>query len=86
MYLIINKINDCIEVNNGNQYLTLVPADEGKDTLKNYPKLSNKIKGLIRSMTNDSNNFDQKYMKIKFNSDHELPEKNTKTLKHDNSP
>ena len=75
IYLIINKINAYIERNNGNQYLTLVPADEGKDTLKNYQELWNKIKYLIRSITNNSNNFDEKYMKIKFNSDDELLER-----------
>ena len=35
LYLIINKINDNIEERNKNKYLTLVPADENKDTLKN---------------------------------------------------
>ena len=33
---------------NGNKYLTLVPADESKDTLKKYEKLWSKIKELIR--------------------------------------
>ena len=33
-YLIINKINECIEESNGSRYLTLFPTDESKDTLK----------------------------------------------------
>ena len=33
-YLIINKINGCIEESNGSRYLTLFPTDESKDTLK----------------------------------------------------
>ena len=38
-------------------------------TLKTYGKLWNRIIDLIRSKTNNSNNYDEKYMKIKFNSD-----------------
>ena len=32
-----------------------------------------KFKDLIRSITNNSENYDEKYMKIKFNSDDDLP-------------
>ena len=32
-----------------------------------------KIGDLIRSVTKNSDNYDEKYMKIKFNSDDELP-------------
>ena len=34
LYLIIDKINGCIEVCNRNKYLTLAPTDESKDILK----------------------------------------------------
>ena len=34
LYLVINKINWSIEENNVNKYLTLVPIDQSKDTLK----------------------------------------------------
>ena len=33
-----------------------------------------KIKGLIRSITKNSDDYDEKYMKIKFNLDDELPQ------------
>ena len=36
LYLVINKINGYIEELNGNEYLTLVPNDESKNTLKKY--------------------------------------------------
>ena len=36
LYLIINKINGYIEELNGDEYLTLVPNDESKNTLKKY--------------------------------------------------
>ena len=40
-------------------------------------KLCNKIRGLIRSMTNNSDNTDEKYMKTKFDLDNDLPLKKT---------
>ena len=69
-----------IEYSNGNKYLTLVSADESKVTLKKYEELLNKIRDLIRSITNNSYDFDEKYMKNKFNSGDDLPLK--KTLKY----
>ena len=38
-----------------------------------YEDLWIKIRDLIRSITINSNGYDGKYMKIKFNSDDELP-------------
>ena len=40
---------------------------------KNYEKLWGKIRDLSTSITKSSDDFDEKYMKIKFNSDDELP-------------
>ena len=46
-----------------------------------YVELWSKIKDLIRSITKISDEYDEKYMKIKFNSDKELPvNKTTKIL------
>ena len=53
--------------------MALVFTDERKDTLKKYEKSCCKIKDLIRSITNNLDDFDEKYMKIKFNSDDNLP-------------
>ena len=44
-----------------------------KKNLKKHEKLWSKIRDLIRSMTKNSDDYDEKYMKIKFNSDDELP-------------
>ena len=49
--------------------MSLVPTDESKDLLRKYKELWNKIKDLIRSITNSSDKYDEKCMKIKFNSD-----------------
>ena len=59
---------------------SLVSSDESKETLKKYEELWNKIGGLIRSITNNSANYDKRYMKIKFNSDDDLPLKKTLEL------
>ena len=47
-----------------------------------FEELWNIIRDLIRSISNNSDNYDEKYMKIKFNSDNELPLK--KTLEFNN--
>ena len=72
LYLIINKINGYTEESNGNKYLTLVSTYESKDTWKKYEELWNKIRNIIGSITNNSDNYDDKYMKIKFNSYNDL--------------
>ena len=51
----------------------LVPTGDSKYTIKKYEKPWNKIRDLIRSITNSSDNYDEKYRKIKFNSDDDLP-------------
>ena len=53
--------------------MKLVPTNESKETVKIYEELCSKIKALIRSITKNSDDYDEKYMKIKFNSDEELP-------------
>ena len=65
LYLIIDKINGYIKESNGNKYLTLIPTGESKDTQKKYEKLWDKIRDLIRSITDNSNNYDEKYVKTK---------------------
>ena len=52
--------------------MTQVPTDERKNTLKKFEELWNKIRDLIRSVTNNSDYYDKKYIKIKFNSDDDL--------------
>ena len=53
----------------------LVLTDESKDTLKKFEEMLSKVKDLIRSITNNSDDYDERYMKIKFNSDDDLPVK-----------
>ena len=73
LYLMFNKMNGYFEEINGNKYLMLVPTNESKEKIKKCEELWIKIKDLMRSITKKSDDYDQKYMKIKFNSDDELP-------------
>ena len=66
-------MNGYFEEINGNKYLTLVSTYESKEKVKKYEKLWSKIKELIRSITKNSYDYDESYMKIKFNLDDELP-------------
>ena len=56
----INKLNGCFEEINRNKYLMLVPSNESKEKNSN------------RSITKNSDRYDEKYVKIKINSDDEL--------------
>ena len=71
--LIINKVNGYFEKINGNKYLTLVPTNESQEKIKRFEEMWSKIRDLIKSVTKSSDDYDEKYMKIKFNSDNELP-------------
>ena len=44
-----------------------------KKKIKKYQELWSKIKDLIKLITKNSDGYDEKYMKIKFNSNDELP-------------
>ena len=46
---------------------------KAKKKLKKYGELWSKIRDLIRSINKNSDGYDKKYMKIKFNSNDELP-------------
>ena len=71
LYAIFYEMNGYIEEINGNKYLTL--TNESKEKAKKYEELWNKIRCLIRSITKNSDDYDEKYTKIKFNLDDELP-------------
>ena len=73
LYLIFSKVNGYFEEINKSKYLTLVSTNESKEKIKKYEELSSKIRDLIRSITKHSDDYDENYMKIKFNSDDELP-------------
>ena len=72
MYLIFRNVNGYFEEINKSKYLTLVPTNQSKEKIKKYKKLWSKIGDWIRSITKNSDDYNKKHMKIKFNSDDEL--------------
>ena len=73
LYLIFRYVKGYFEEINGNKYLTVVPANESKEKNEKYEELWIKIRDLTSSITKNSDGYDEKYMKIKSNSDDELP-------------
>ena len=63
----MNTLKKLMEIN-----IQLVPTNESKENIKKYEELWSKIRDLFRLITKNSDNYDEKRMKIKFNSDHEL--------------
>ena len=73
LYLIINKVKGYFEKIINNKYLTLVSTNESKKNNKKSKELRSKIRGLISLITKDSDDYDQRYMKIEFDLNDELP-------------
>ena len=60
--------------------MTLVPTDESKYISKRNEELRTKFRDLIRPITNDFDDYNKKYVKIKFNSDDNILLKKTLEL------
>ena len=75
MYLIVNYANGYIEEKNGNKYLIFdYSVNENKTLLKKYADVWDGIKNQIKAINgNEETNYRKDYMKIKFNSDDNLP-------------
>ena len=66
-------MNRYFEEINKNKYLMLVSTNESKEKIKKYEELWSKIRDIIRPITKNSEDYHEKYIKIKFNLDDELP-------------
>ena len=73
LYLIFSKVKGYFEEIDKNKYLALVPTNEIKEKITKYEELWDTIRDLIRSITKNSDDYDEKYMKIKFDLDGNLP-------------
>ena len=71
LYLIFSKVNGYFEEINKSKYLTLFLLMKVKKN--KYEDLWSKMRDLIRLIIKNSDDYDEKDMKIKFNSDDELP-------------
>ena len=54
-------------------YSMIASTNESKEIIKKCEELWNKIRDLISSITKISDDYYEKYMKIKFNLDDKLP-------------
>ena len=70
--LTFSKVNGYFEEINQNKHLRLVPTNESKAKNKKYQEVWIETSYLIRSITKNPNDYDEKYMKIKFNSHNEV--------------
>ena len=74
LYLRINHASGYIEEKNGNKYLIFDSVDKNKEVLKKYAGVWDGIKNKIKAISGDKqNDYGKDYMKIKFNSDDDLP-------------
>ena len=73
LYLRINQASGYIEEKDGNKYLIFDSTDENKELLKKYNDVWNGIKNKIEEVSSGECDYEKDYMKIKFNSDDDLP-------------
>ena len=73
LYLRIIHARGYIEEKNGNKYLIFDSVNENKEVLKKYFGIWNGIKNKIKAINGDECDYGKDYMKIKFNSDDDLP-------------
>ena len=71
--LLVNHANGFIEEKNGNKYLIFDSTDENKELLKKFNGVWNGIKDKIKEVNSDECDYEKDYLKIKFNSDDDLP-------------
>ena len=74
LYLIIGKVDGHIKENNRNKYLVFDSTDENKKIFKKYRELWDGIKNEIETINGGKKaEYSKDFMKIKFNTDDNLP-------------
>ena len=73
LYLGITHSNGYIEEKSTDKYLVFNSTDENKELLKKYSDVFNEIRNKIKKISGDECDYEKDYMKIKFNSDDDLP-------------
>ena len=66
-------MNRYFEKINRNKYLTLVSINVSKEKINKYEELWSKIRDVIRSIIKNTDGYNEQYMKIKFDSNDDLP-------------
>ena len=72
LYLNITHTDGYIEGKGVNKYLVFDSTDENKELLKKYD-VFNRIRDKIKEINSNECDYQKDYMKIKFNSDDDLP-------------
>ena len=73
LYLTISHASGYIEEKGVNKYLVFDSTDENKELLKKYNDVFNGIRDKIKEISSGECDYEKDYMKIKFNSDDDLP-------------
>ena len=73
LYLLVNHASGYIEEKGVNKYLIFDCTDENKGLLKKYNDVWGGIKNKIKEVSSEKCDYEKDYMKIKFNSDDDLP-------------
>ena len=73
LYLDITHVNGYTEENGIDKYLVFDSTDENKELLINYNDVFNEIRNKIGEINNNECNYEKDRMKIKFNTDDDLP-------------
>ena len=71
--LMVNRIKSHFEEKDGDKYLIISPKNI--DTIQKYQELFDRLKEIIKKTNDDSQpiKYDDNYMKIKFNTDDNIP-------------
>ena len=73
LYFITGEVDRYIEESNGNKYLIFASTDKNKEMLTKYTELWDGIKNLIKQINDKPDECVTDFIKIKFNSDDNLP-------------
>ena len=71
--MLINHAKGYTKEKNASEYLIFDSTDENKELLKKYNDVWNGIKNKIEEVSSGECDYEKNYMKIKFNSDDDLP-------------
>ena len=69
----IDHVNGYIEEKGVSKYLVFDSTDENKELLKEYNAVFNRIRDKIKKVSSGECDYKKDYLKIKFNSDDNLP-------------
>ena len=82
LYFCVDHVNGYIKEKSVNKYLVFDSTDENQELLEKYNEVLNGIRDKIKKVSSDECDYEKDYMKVKFNSDDNLPL--NKQLKFDN--